>query len=202
MNDFDQLMAEIETEAAAAGPVAVAQMEAYRDQFRLASEIITLRLEAKLTQKQLADRAGVQQADISRIERGEMAPTGPTFGKLAQALGVGFGFYKPVKNGLAEPIRAAATNVKALATTAARGPRTPRNATSSSRSVTRSGSVRASSSSRTTKRSTRSTTAKTAVKRPGGTRATAATKKGKKSSVRGSKSGRARAKGGRESARQ
>jgi transcriptional regulator with XRE-family HTH domain len=201
MNDFDQLMAEIETEATASGPAAVAQMEAYRDQFRLASEIITLRLDAKMTQKQLADRSGVQQADISRIERGEMAPTGPTFGKLAQALGVGFGFYKPVKNGLAVPIRAAATNVKALATTAARGAGTSRRATGSRRSATAASSARASSSTRTTKTSTRSTTPRTAAKRTGGTRVKATTKKGKQSSARVSKSGGARGSSGRTPAR-
>lgn len=150
MNDFEQLMVDIEAEAQAAGPDVVAQMEAYRDQFRLASEIITLRLEANLTQKELADRSGIQQADISRIERGEIAPTGPTFGKLAHALGVGFGFYKPIKNGLAEPIRAAATSVRGLATATTRRPATagraasaaPKAATSASSKRSASGKVR------------------------------------------------------------
>jgi transcriptional regulator with XRE-family HTH domain len=188
MNDFEQLMAEIEAEAAAAGPAVVAQMEAYRDQFRLASEIITLRLDANLTQKQLADLSGVQQADISRIERGEIAPTGPTFGKLAQALGVGFGFYKPVKNGLAQPIRAVTSNVKALAASASRGSGDSRRAVGSRRSPSVASSARSSSSSRTTK--SRSTTTRTAAKRAPGTRVNAApAKKGRKKSARGSQPG-------------
>jgi transcriptional regulator with XRE-family HTH domain len=201
MNDFDQLMAEIEKEAAASGPAAVAQMEAYRDQLRLASEIITLRLEAKLTQKQLADRSGVQQADISRIERGEIAPTGPTFRKLAHALGVGFGFYKPVKDGLVEPIRAAATNVKGLATSAARRAGTSRRTAGSTGSVAAASPGRTASSSRNAKRSPRSTAARTAAKSATGTRVKAAAKKGQKSSARASKSGSNRGSRGRTPAR-
>lgn len=182
MNDFEQLMADIEAEAQAVGPDAVAQMEAYRDQFRLASEIITLRLEANLTQKQLADRSGVQQADISRIERGEIAPTGPTFGRLAHALGVGFGFYKPIKNGLAEPIRAATTNIRGMAAATSRRPTTAGPRVSSARAAT-SGSKRA-----TAKRSV-SGKAQSGAKRTAAKRAGAA-KKGRPTAARSASSTR------------
>lgn len=164
MNDYERLMADIEAEAQAAGPDAVAQMEAYRDQFRLASEIITLRLEANLTQKQLADRSGVQQADISRIERGEIAPTGPTLGRLAHALGVGFGFYKPIKNGLAEPIRAATTNIRGMAAATSRRPTTAGARVSSARAT--SGSKRAPAK-RSVSGKTQSGAKRTAAKRAG-----------------------------------
>jgi transcriptional regulator with XRE-family HTH domain len=193
MNDFEQLMVDIEAEAQAAGPDVVAQMEAYRDQFRLASEIITLRLEANLTQKQLADRSGIQQADISRIERGEIAPTGPTFGKLAHALGVGFGFYKPIKNGLAEPIRAAATSVRSLATATSRRPATAGRAASSARTAATSPSSKRG----TAKRSGSSGS----VKAKSGTKRTAAARAGTsaKKNASGSKSSGTRGRHGSRS---
>lgn len=139
MGDFDQLIADIEAEAEAEGPQALAELHTFRDQFRLASEIITLRSEANLTQKQLAERAGVQQADISRIERGEIAPTGPTFGKLATALGVGFGFYRRASSRLVEPVRATVTNLSSAVTGAA-APASSRSGRSGARRATRSSS--------------------------------------------------------------
>lgn len=41
----------------------------------------------KLNQTELATRAGLDQADLSRIERGLTAPTAPTLLKLVEALG-------------------------------------------------------------------------------------------------------------------
>ena len=40
-----------------------------------------------LRQADLAELSGIAQADISRIERGQIAPTTPTLLKLADALG-------------------------------------------------------------------------------------------------------------------
>jgi XRE family transcriptional regulator, regulator of sulfur utilization len=94
MTDFDKLLEDIEAEAKAAGPETVAQLRGFQNQFRLASELLTLRCESNMTQKQLAKAAGIQQADISRIERGEINPTTATVGRLAAAFGVGFGFYR------------------------------------------------------------------------------------------------------------
>jgi transcriptional regulator with XRE-family HTH domain len=48
---------------------------------------MTLRSERGLTQRQLAVLAGVQQADISRIERGSLAPSTPTLMRILSALG-------------------------------------------------------------------------------------------------------------------
>jgi transcriptional regulator with XRE-family HTH domain len=40
-----------------------------------------------LTQVELAEKAGVPQAQISRIERGVVSPTSATLGKIAEPLG-------------------------------------------------------------------------------------------------------------------
>jgi XRE family transcriptional regulator, regulator of sulfur utilization len=45
------------------------------------------RTEAGLTQRQLAEQAGVRQADVSRIERGAGNPTESTLQRTAAALG-------------------------------------------------------------------------------------------------------------------
>jgi transcriptional regulator with XRE-family HTH domain len=46
-----------------------------------------LRFRAGLTQQELADRAGVTQTTVARIERNAVQPEVTTIRKLAQALG-------------------------------------------------------------------------------------------------------------------
>jgi transcriptional regulator with XRE-family HTH domain len=46
------------------------------------------RIRAGLDQYELANRAGLTQATISRLEQGKGMPHGKTLGKLAAALGV------------------------------------------------------------------------------------------------------------------
>jgi DNA-binding XRE family transcriptional regulator len=86
-NDFDALIAEIEEEAWAEGPEAVAELRAFDARFQLASELLSARKAGGLTQRELAEQSGVQQAEISRIERGEIAPTVSTMGRLLKPLG-------------------------------------------------------------------------------------------------------------------
>lgn len=86
-NDFDQLIEDIETEAAAEGPHAVAELRAFDERFRLASELLAARKIAKMSQKQLAECSGVQQAEISKIERGEVVPRISTMSRLLTPLG-------------------------------------------------------------------------------------------------------------------
>ncbi|MFL5871869.1 MAG: helix-turn-helix domain-containing protein [Solirubrobacterales bacterium] len=50
--------------------------------------LLQQRLASGLTQKELAGASGVDQADISRIERGESNPTTETLDALARPLGV------------------------------------------------------------------------------------------------------------------
>src|SRR5512139_1354684 len=85
--DFDKLMDDIEQEARRGGPKAIAEYAAFGAYYRLAREFFDLRKAAGLTQRQLAARSGVQQADISRIEAGDANPTLATIAALAYALG-------------------------------------------------------------------------------------------------------------------
>lgn len=87
MSDFDQLIQHIEDEAKSEGPVAVAELRAFDERFRLASELLTARKAAGLSQKTLAQRSGVQQAEISKIERGAVVPKITTMNKLLGPLG-------------------------------------------------------------------------------------------------------------------
>jgi transcriptional regulator with XRE-family HTH domain len=85
--DFDDLMDEIEGETRRAGPKAMRDYAALGAGYRLAVSVIELRRAAGLTQRQLAARSGVQQADISRIEAADANPTLATIAALAYALG-------------------------------------------------------------------------------------------------------------------
>jgi DNA-binding XRE family transcriptional regulator len=87
MNDFDKLIEDIEQEAVAEGPEAVAELRALDTRFRLAAELLAARTRAHMTQKELAARSGVQQADISKIERGEVVPKVSTMDRLLTPLG-------------------------------------------------------------------------------------------------------------------
>ena len=55
--------------------------------YRIACQVIELREKHKLTQVELANKAGIPQAQISRIERGVVSPTSATLAKIAEALG-------------------------------------------------------------------------------------------------------------------
>jgi DNA-binding XRE family transcriptional regulator len=88
MTTFDDFIKELEAEAQAEGPEAVAELEAFRLHFSLARQLTQRRRERHLTQKQLADLSGIDQAEISRIERGQANPTTATLGALTRALEV------------------------------------------------------------------------------------------------------------------
>lgn len=59
--------------------------------------IFDARKARRLRQTDLAALSGIAQADISRIERGQIAPTTPTLLKLAEALGAQIQFVLPVE---------------------------------------------------------------------------------------------------------
>jgi ribosome-binding protein aMBF1 (putative translation factor) len=64
------------------------QFDAFREHYDLANQVIELRKQLGLSQSALAERSGIDQADISRIERGVGNPTWNTVRALTRALGV------------------------------------------------------------------------------------------------------------------
>ena len=54
----------------------------------MGARVLQQRLAAGLTQQQLAAASGIAQADISRIERGQINPTAATLETLGGPLGV------------------------------------------------------------------------------------------------------------------
>jgi DNA-binding XRE family transcriptional regulator len=85
---FADVMREIESEARAEGPDAVKELEAFRAHFRLGRQIAEARRALKLTQKQVAHIARIDQADVSNIERGAANPTFNTLNAIASAVGM------------------------------------------------------------------------------------------------------------------
>ena len=86
-SDFSQLIADIEQEAHEEGPEAVRELEQFREEFSLASQMIQSRREGKLSQRDLAKLSGVPQSEISRIETGASNPTYATITSLLRPLG-------------------------------------------------------------------------------------------------------------------
>ena len=63
------------------------EYEAARPEYELTRALIAARIDAGMTQKDLAEKSGIRQSNISRIESGSCTPTIPTLIALAQALG-------------------------------------------------------------------------------------------------------------------
>jgi XRE family transcriptional regulator, regulator of sulfur utilization len=93
--NFDDFMVELEAEAKAEGPVALEQFHAFGRHFAsIAAQIASLRREKHLTQQQLAAKTGIQQAEISRIEKGRGNPTLKTLAAIGTALESPIGFHR------------------------------------------------------------------------------------------------------------
>ena len=75
---FDEIMADPEVRN---------EYEALEPEFQLVKAMIKARHEAGLTQKELAERTGLQQANISRIENGNGNPSVATLNRIAQGMG-------------------------------------------------------------------------------------------------------------------
>jgi ribosome-binding protein aMBF1 (putative translation factor) len=67
-------------------PDAKAHREVFEQAYDVALQIIELREHHGLTQDELASRCGMDQSDISRIERGSTSPTTRTLQRIAEAL--------------------------------------------------------------------------------------------------------------------
>ena len=85
---FADVLREIEAEARAEGPRAVRELEAFRAHFRLGRQIAEARRARRLSQKDVAKIAHIDQADVSNIERGASNPTLNTLDAVASAVGM------------------------------------------------------------------------------------------------------------------
>ena len=81
--DYDSVVAD---RAAHAAPDVLAQGEVFERAHDIAVQVMALRERHGLTQRQLAERCGIDQGDISRIERGSTSPTTRTLQRIADAL--------------------------------------------------------------------------------------------------------------------
>ena len=68
-------------------PEASAARAVFDQAYGVARQVIELREKHHLTQVELAEKTGLPQAQISRIERGAVSPTSATLAKIAEALG-------------------------------------------------------------------------------------------------------------------
>jgi XRE family transcriptional regulator, regulator of sulfur utilization len=82
-----------------------AHLDAEMRRFDLAGQLLSLRLDAGVTQQELAAHSGISQADISRYERGLGNPTRATIDAIAVALGA---HLELVRNTTARPAPASA----------------------------------------------------------------------------------------------
>lgn len=64
-----------------------AEYEALEPEFAVIQALIDARSSAGLTQKELSQRTGIAQSDISRIENGNGNPSLKTLKRLAEAMG-------------------------------------------------------------------------------------------------------------------
>lgn len=64
-----------------------AEHEATRAEFEVTRALIEARVSMNMTQKELAERSGIRQSNISRIENGTCSPTIATLQSLARGLG-------------------------------------------------------------------------------------------------------------------
>ena len=65
-----------------------AEYDALEDEFSLVQALLDARRSSGLTQKELAERTGMAQSDISRLERGAGNPSLKTLRRLAAGMGM------------------------------------------------------------------------------------------------------------------
>ncbi|MBQ7780534.1 MAG: helix-turn-helix transcriptional regulator [Lachnospiraceae bacterium] len=69
-------------------PEIKAEYDALEPEFDIIQAMITVRKQLNLTQKELSERTGITQADISRIENGTRNPSLAMLKRLAEGLGM------------------------------------------------------------------------------------------------------------------
>lgn len=92
---FEDFYTELEAETRAEGKEAIADLRAKELKYGLLNSLLSRRHTLHLTQKQLAERSGIAQTEISRVERGRKSPNLDTYCRLAAALGLKLAFGAP-----------------------------------------------------------------------------------------------------------
>ena len=69
-------------------PFFKAEWDTLQPELTIAQAMIDARKESGLTQKQLSERTGIAQADISKLERGNANPSLRTLQRLAAGMGM------------------------------------------------------------------------------------------------------------------
>ena len=64
-----------------------AEYEAMRPEYEAIRAVIAARQESQMTQKELAEKTGIRQSNISRIESGVSSATVETLARIASGLG-------------------------------------------------------------------------------------------------------------------
>ncbi|MFZ0218375.1 MAG: helix-turn-helix transcriptional regulator [Candidatus Dormiibacterota bacterium] len=85
---FREHVADIEANLA---PADRQVLDAMREHYSLSRQVLELRRGKGLSQEDLATRAGLDQSEISKLERGSSNPTRNTLEKVAGALGAHLG---------------------------------------------------------------------------------------------------------------
>ncbi|MBR5225049.1 MAG: helix-turn-helix transcriptional regulator [Clostridia bacterium] len=76
-----------------------AEYEALEPEFAIMQAMIDARKSSGLTQKQLAEKTGINQADISKLEHGSGNPSLRTLQRLAAGMGMRLKLeFEPVRN--------------------------------------------------------------------------------------------------------
>ena len=82
MSDFKNYLAQQMED-----PAFAAEYEAQRPEYEAIRAVISARLACNMTQKELAEKTGIRQSNISRIENGSASPTIDTLARIAAGLG-------------------------------------------------------------------------------------------------------------------
>ena len=82
MSDFKNYLAQQMED-----PAFAAEYEAQRPEYEAIRAVIAARLACNMTQKELDEKTGIRQSNISRIENGSASPTIDTLARIAAGLG-------------------------------------------------------------------------------------------------------------------
>ena len=82
MSDFKNYLAQQMED-----PAFAAEYEAQRPEYEAIRAVIAAGLACNMTQKELAEKTGIRQSNISRIENGSASPTIDTLARIAAGLG-------------------------------------------------------------------------------------------------------------------